>query len=121
MRFLRVMSIFVFVLALFSIAAAKENKMGIHEVSNVTFDVPVHVGDVLLPAGRYVIRHTMEGEEHVMVFQREHQKDQFKVKCTLVGLPHKAVRDEVSCKVNASNERILQELIFSGDTSKHVF
>lgn len=121
MRFLRVLGIFVFVLAVFSIAGAKENKLGIHEVSSVTFDSPVRIGASLLPAGRYVIRHTMEGEEHVMVFQRDHQKDQFRVKCTLVGLPHKAIRDEVSYKVNAENERVLQELVFSGDSSKHVF
>ncbi len=41
MRFLRVLGIFAFVVAMFSIAVAKENKMGIHEVSNVTFDSPV--------------------------------------------------------------------------------
>ncbi len=121
MRFLRVTGIFVFVLALISIAAAKENKMGIHDVSSVTFDAPVRIGSALLPAGHYVVRHTMEGEEHVMVFQRDHQKDQFRVKCTLVSLPHKAVRDEAAYKVNAANERVLQELIFSGDSSKHVF
>jgi hypothetical protein len=121
MRFLRVLGIFAFVVAMFSIAVAKENKMGIHEVSNVTFDSPVRIGTALLPAGKYVVRHTMEGEAHVMVFQREHEKDQFRVKCSWVALPKKAARDEASYKVNANNERVLQELIFSGDTSKHVF
>ncbi|MGA2101323.1 MAG: hypothetical protein ABSG34_09490 [Candidatus Sulfotelmatobacter sp.] len=121
MHFLRVMGVCVFVVAIFSIAVAKENKLGIHEVSNVTFDTPVRVGNAVLPAGSYVVRHTMEGEDHVMIFQREHEKDQIKVKCTLVALPRKAPRDEAAYQVNANNERVLQELVFSGDSSKHVF
>lgn len=121
MHFLRVVGVFVCALALFSIANAKENKMGIHDVSRVNFDGPVRVGDVVLPAGQYVVRHTMEGQEHVMIFQREHEKDQVKVKCTLVALPRKAERDGATYQVNAANERVLQELVFSGDSSKHVF
>ena len=46
--------------------------MGIHEVSRVTFVAPVKVGTVELAAGEYVVRHTMVGRAHVMVFLRVH-------------------------------------------------
>jgi hypothetical protein len=104
-----------------TIAMASENKMGIHEMSRVTFDSSVRVGSNVLPAGEYVVRHTMEGQDHVMTFQRVGNKEVFKVKCTLVPLPKKAQKDQTSFEVTSGNEKVLQELIFSGDTAKHVF
>jgi hypothetical protein len=121
MHFWKMVGIFLSLCALCTFAAAGENKMGIHDVSRVKFDVPVHVGSAVLPAGEYEVRHTMEGQDHIMVFQRLHQKEQFKVKCTLVALPRKAARDEASYQLKAGDERVLQELVFRGDTSKHVF
>jgi hypothetical protein len=121
MRLLRVLGIFLCVLALGSIAMAGKNSLGIREVSRVTFVAPVRVGTALLPAGDYVVRHTMEGQEHVMVFQRAHSKDVFKAKCKLVPLGTKANKDEEIYQLNTSNERVLQELIFRGDSAKHVF
>ena len=56
-----------------------------------------------------------------MVFQRAHSKDEFKVKCTLVPLPNKAQKDQAIYQLTAGNERILEELVFQGDTAKHVF
>ncbi|HEX4783807.1 MAG TPA: hypothetical protein VH350_05660 [Candidatus Sulfotelmatobacter sp.] len=121
MRSLRGLSIFLCVLMTVALATAKTNSMGVRDVSHVTFVAPVRVGTVVMPAGDYVVRHTMEGENHIMVFQRAHSKDEFKVKCTLVPLPNKAQRSETVYQFTAGNERILQELIFQGDTSKHVF
>jgi hypothetical protein len=68
--------------------------MGIHEVSRVTFVAPVKVGTVELPVGEYVVRHTMVGHAHVMVFLRVHSKDEFEVKCTLVPLTQEAEKDQ---------------------------
>ena len=121
MRSLRVMSVVLFVLLLGAMAIAGTNSMGVRDVSHVTFVAPVRVGAVVLPAGEYVIRHTIEGENHVMVFQRAHSKDEFKLKCTLVPLPGKAQRDQTVYELTAGDERVLQELIFRGDTAKHVF
>jgi len=121
MRVLKALGIFICVVALGSIAMAGARDMGIREVSHVTFDAPTRVGTTLLPAGDYVVRHTMEGQEHVMVFQRVHGKDQVKVKCTLVPLPKEARQSQTIYKLTADNERVLQELVFRGDTSKHVF
>jgi len=44
-----------------------------------------------------------------------------RAKCTLVPLGAKAYRDEKGYVLNAANERVLHELIFKGDYSKHVF
>jgi hypothetical protein len=122
MRLLKVLCAFVCVVAFGSMAmAGSKNSMGIREVNNVTFVAPVRVGTVVLPAGEYVVRHVMEQQDHVMVFKSVQGKDEVKVKCTLVPLAKKADRNEEIYKVNASNERVLQELVFRGDTSKHVF
>jgi hypothetical protein len=121
MRSLKVLGIFMCVLALGTIAVAGPNSMGIRDVNNVTFAAPMRVGTVVLPAGDYVVRHTMEGQAHVMVFQRLHSRDEFKVKCTLVPLPQKADKNQTIYELTAGNERVLQELVFKGDSAKHVF
>ena len=121
MRSLKMLGVVLVFLS--AVAMASENKIGIHEVSRVTFDTPVHIGSTVLPAGKYVVRHSMEGEEHVMAFELadQNQKQVFKVKCTLVPLPHKAPRDRSVVETTSANERILRELVFSGDSAKHVF
>jgi hypothetical protein len=122
MRLVKILSIMLCILALSSmVVAGPKNSMGIREVSHVTFSAPVRVGTAVLPAGEYVMRHTMEGQDHVMVFQLVHGKDTVKAKCTLVPLPKKAERDQVIYELTAGNGRVLQELVFRGDTSKHVF
>ncbi len=122
MRSLKVLCVFLSVVALGSmVMAGSKNSMGIHEVNNVTFVAPVRIGTVLLPAGEYVVRHVMDQQDHIMVFKSVQGKDEVKVKCTLVLLEKKADRNEEIYKVNAKNERELQELVFRGDTSKHVF
>jgi hypothetical protein len=119
MRSLKMMGVVLVFLS--AVAMASENKMGIHEVSRVTFDTPVRIGSTVLPAGNYVVRHTMEGEEHVMAFEFSDHKQVFKVKCTLVPLPHKALGDRSVIETTSANEKIVRELIFSGDSAKHVF
>jgi hypothetical protein len=121
MRFLKFVGLLLCVMALGSIAMAGDKTMGIREVNSVTFAAPVRVGTVMLPAGDYVVRHTMEGQEHVMVFQQAGGKDLVKVKCTLVPLEKKADQTQAIYELTASNERVLQELVFKGDSAKHVF
>ena len=75
---------------------------------------------VNLPAGEYVVRHTMQGDEHVMVFRRQIGNDEFKVKCTLVPLAGKAPQTQTVYEI-AGNDRIVQEMVFRGDKAKHVF
>jgi hypothetical protein len=120
MRFLRIVGVFVLLISVSAIAS--DNKLGIREVSHVKFDAPTRIGAVVLPAGEYTIRHSMEGQEHVMAFQgSNNNKDVFKVKCTLVQLPRKADQDQSIFELKAGSERVLHELVFRGDTAKHVF
>jgi hypothetical protein len=118
MRILRAVGIILLVLG--AMAVAKDNALGIHEVSQVKFDSAVHIGSTVLPAGEYQMRHSMEGQEHVMVFQRRGSKDEYKAKCTLVPLDKKAPRNQATYQTSG-NEKQLQELVFQGDTAKHVF
>lgn len=121
MHSLKAMTLIVCILALASFAVAANN-LGIHETGKVVFHSPTRVGTSLLPAGEYVVRHTMEGEEHVMVFQATNHKGQdVKVKCQLIKLEKKADQTRTVFQLNAANERVLQELVFAGDTAKHVF
>lgn len=119
MRFLRIVGIFVLLMSVSAVAS--DSKLGIREVSHVNFDAPTRIGSVVLPAGEYTIRHSMEGQEHVMAFQRSGDKDVFKVKCRLVQLPQKADQDRSTFELKAGSERVLHELEFKGDTAKHVF
>ena len=119
MRFLKVVGLFLLLVSLPVMASV--NQMGIHDVSHVWFDHPTRIGSVVLPAGDYTIRHSMEGQDHVMAFQNATSKTVFKVKCTLVPLGHKASQDQSIFELKSGSERILHELVFRGDTAKHVF
>ena len=95
---------------------------GTHELNHVTFVAPIRVGGTLLPAGDYDVRHTMEGAAHVMVFQSaNHKRTEVKAHCQLVQLGAKADRTRTVYELNAAGERVLQELVFGGDSVKHVF
>lgn len=121
MRVQRVLGLFVCLLAMVGIVLAANN-MGIRDNYRITFVAPVHIGTAVLPAGDYKIHHVMEGQEHIMVFQRAVGKGpEVKAKCTLVPLAKKAEKDSTIYFLNAANERVLEELVFRGDTAKHVF
>lgn len=113
----------VCVLAATVLLQAAHNQYGVADSRQITFDSPVRVGHVLLPKGEYTVLHTMEGETHIMVFRQEHTKNpaEARVQCSLQPLPQKAAQSQKVYVLNASNERVLQELIFKGDTAKHVF
>jgi len=110
-------------LLLGTLVAARQNKFGVMDKYTVSFVDPVRVGDTLLPKGDYEIRHTMKGEEHIMVFRQIRTTNPIEVsaKCTLVPLPQKAIDTQTTYVLNAANERVLHELVFKGDSAKHVF
>jgi hypothetical protein len=65
----------------------------------------------------------MEGADHIMVFRQLGTKKpiEVRVKCTLVPLGAKADKDQKIYVLNAANVRVLQEMVFKGDSAKHVF
>jgi hypothetical protein len=106
-----------------SLLAAAKNKFGVADSRSLTLTAPTLVGEVLLPAGDYKVTHTMEGENHIMVFKQLNtpKPAEARVKCQLVPLAQKATRDEVTFGFNAANQRTLHSMIFQGDTAQHVF
>lgn len=120
MRSWKIVGMLVCAVVMVAMATAGTKELGIRNVYHLTFASPVHVGSAFLPAGDYTVRHEMEGQDHYMVFQAKKRSD-VKVKCTLVQLERKALRTETVFTLNASNERVLQEFTFRGDSSKHVF
>jgi hypothetical protein len=116
-----ILPILVLMLGVFAVAGT--NQMGIADSYRVNFSEPVRVADTLLPSGDYEIRHVMEGQDHIMVFRqlRTRKPVEVRAKCTLVPLAVKAEDSQKLYELNASNERVLHELVFKGDHAKHVF
>lgn len=122
MRLMRLVGVAVCALMLAAVALARTNQAVVRDTNRINFQAPIRVGTTLLPAGEYVVRHTMEGQDHIMVFEPAKGKGpEVKAKCTLVPLAQKAERTTTSYQINAANERVLQELVFAGETAKHVF
>lgn len=99
---------------------AANNPMGVAPKQEITLTAPTVVGGTLLPAGEYKVLHEMQGTEHIMVFKQINGKAEVKAKCSLVPLNQKAKTTEQHFNENAKNERVLVEMQFRGDTSKHV-
>ena len=110
-------------LLLGTFVAAQQNKPGVADKYQVVFHDPTRVGNVLLPQGDYQIVHTMEGDTHIMVFTQKNVKDpvETRAKCSLVPLQEKATQNQTVYAHNANNEHVLIELVFKGETAKHVF
>ncbi|HET9408224.1 MAG TPA: hypothetical protein VFO39_13370 [Candidatus Sulfotelmatobacter sp.] len=122
MRIFRIISVVLISLLMLSLVASAADKgLGISENRNITFSSSVRLGNNLLQPGDYNVRHTMQGEEHIMIFRRAGAKDEVKVKCNLVKLAQKAPQTSTIIEVNSANERVVREIVFRGDTAKHVF
>lgn len=117
---------FIAILILVSIAGlamATLNQYGVADIQKITFSDPMKIGDVVLPKGEYKVQHTMDGDNHIMVFtqQKVSTPAEARVKCQLVKLNAKAERTQMLYTRDANNTNILQEVVFRGDTAKHVF
>ena len=100
--------------------SAKDNPMGIKEKQDITLSAPTLVGGTVLPAGDYKVTHEMQGPTHIMIFKQSHGTAEVKTKCTLVPLEEKAQDTRQLYETNAKNQKVLMEMIFRGDTAKHV-
>lgn len=123
MRALRWVAVAVLCVVFLGVFAAAGSMPGVADVQRITFVDPIRVAGTLLPQGNYEIRHVMEGDSHIMVFHNLDKKKapEVRVKCTLVPLAQKADETQKIYVLNAAKEEQLQELVFRGDTAKHVF
>ncbi len=111
----------VLVLGAVTVLTATDNPMaGVALKQNITFTGPTLVGGTLVPAGDYKVTHEMQGTAHIMIFKQIGGKAEAKAKCNLVPLNEKAKSTEQRYTENAKNERVLVEMTFRGDNSKHV-
>ena len=91
---------------------------GFKEKRTVSLSEQTKVGAQVLPAGEYKVTHTMEGAEHIMVFKQG--KQEYRVKCNLEPLSAKADATQVWYEPDANGARVLQAIVFRGDTVRHV-
>lgn len=94
--------------------------MAVGQTRNVTLFDAAQVGGTLLPAGEYKITHTMDGENHIMLFKQVHGNATAKVNCKMVPLPKKADRSQQSFSTE-NNTRVLSAITWKGDTVTHQF
>lgn len=91
------------------------------KTQRATFDEPIKVQGILVPAGQYTIDHVMEGQKHIMVFKQVsggHQE--FRFACNMVQLPSKA-KQTSKLYDTSSGSKVLKAMTFAGDTYEHVF
>ena len=122
---MKLMLITLFVLCVgATLLAANLNKFGVADQRQVTFYDPVKIGDTVVPAGDYKVLHTMEGDNHIMVFQQQNvsKKSQAtaKIKCELKPLDKAADQNLIGYK-NEGTNRNLNFLQFKGDKAVHQF
>ena len=84
----------------------------------VTLTEPAKVGAQVLPEGEYKLTHLMEGSEHIMVFKLG--KQEYRVKCDMQALNGKAEQTQFWYAPDSSGQRVLEAMVFQGDTVKHV-
>lgn len=72
----------------------------------MTLTSPMRVGDTLLKPGNYVFQHKVEGEDHVLIFQKA-GNEVARVKCRLEPLGKKAQRTALYTHVGDGGEAIL--------------
>lgn len=91
---------------------------GFKGTRTVVLSEQAKIGTQVLTAGEYKVTHVMEGAEHIMVFKQG--KQEYRVKCNLEPLSAKADATQVWYEPDANGARVLQAIVFRGDTVRHV-
>ena len=113
-------ALFVVLLCNAVLLPAKDNSMGIAEKRAITLSAPTLVGGTVLPAGDYKVTHEMQGQTHIMIFEQSYGTAEVKARCKLVPLNSKAEDTQQVYETNTNNQKVLVEMVFRGDTAKHV-
>jgi hypothetical protein len=92
------------------------------EVRMVSLDANYKLAGEALSAGDYLMRHEMEGEDHVMYFKRVGKNGpEVRVICQMVKLDRPAEYSELRYTTLPNGDRLLSAIIVKGDAIKHVF
>lgn len=112
-------AVIILLVVSFGLAAAAQQSFGVGKVRAIYIAETVRVGDALLPAGDYNVKHEMAGSEHVLVFTSQaNPKIATRVNCKMVQLAKKAERTEQEY-IRKGEERVLTALTFKGDNFRH--
>jgi hypothetical protein len=122
-KLLLVAVLVLIVLTLSGTLLAAGNQYGVADRREISLDHPAWVGGVLLPSGTYEVRHSMEGEDHIMLFRQMNVKRpaEVRVKCTLTAVTKPIERTEIGFRQTTSKEFVLNRLAFKGDRAEHRF
>jgi hypothetical protein len=101
-----------------SVMLSAQGPAGFKTKRTVILTEQAKVGAQVLPAGEYKVTHVMEGSEHIMVFKKD--KEEYRVKCNMEPLNAKADQTQFWYDSDASGQRVLQVMVFQGDTVRHV-
>src|SRR5437016_13524703 len=89
MRLLKFTSLLAIFLLTVGLSMARQNQFGVADTQKISFGEPVKVGEVVLPKGEDKVQHTMEGENHVMVFSQLHASNPATVRVNSKWVPLK--------------------------------
>ena len=118
----RVPKILVFVLLLTIAAgalAADTSSPRAGKTWSITLYDSTKVGTTMLPRGTYKAQHLVDGDNHVLVFKDEGNKEKARVNCTIEKLGSKSADTEYYTDKNDAGENVLQSVVFAGDRYKH--
>lgn len=80
------------------------------------------VADTVLKPGEYRVRHVMQGEEHIVVFLKARGSQELaRVNCKMTKLDAPAKATSLTYVKQSDGSMRLRELVFRGDSEKHVF
>lgn len=102
-------------------------KLRVNEQGEIKLSGETRVGGVFLKSGKYKFQHMVEGEDHLVLFERvdwpDAQAEQalFRVKTKLEPIDKPAKRTEFHSTVSIKGERIVQKIYVQGESVKHVF
>jgi hypothetical protein len=114
------------ILAIAPMRLLAAQKLEIADVQHLRLYSATKVGESLLPAGVYEVRHVLNGNSHVMVFSQIDSSPAIvpasaTAQCQLVRLPAKSKQTLLFRSINSSNELVLGELVFKGENARHIF
>jgi hypothetical protein len=93
---------------------------------------PVRAGNVLLKSGMYHVRHVVDGDKHVIVFEsvalpagyREYSMvekgEAVRLECRLEPAAKTTRNTKIVFGRNAAGERVIQEIQIAGENVKHI-
>ena len=119
MKGFKVLAIALLLLTIASTAvAAGSANTDVGKNWTLTLYHPTHVGNTLLKAGDYNVRHIKDGEQHFLAFSAN-GKEVARVSCKMEQLPQKAPTTELTENRDSSGERQLTAIAFKNDTIRH--